>query len=164
MHNYGLENNARTVPKTVLLVDSCVRTLYFTANIVVMIAGGKAQSKIASLANAPVIPKATTSPHMTKGCTRSLLNILNKTDLLILTLSWDMIKPKANKETPEVVPPINCKDSRASGGSGREKAEKIAPTIGASTKGFLNTFSIKSRILVLTSEAPSISRIETVKG
>ena len=29
----------------------------------------------------------------------------------MLTLSWDMIKPKANKDTPEVVPPINCNDS-----------------------------------------------------
>jgi hypothetical protein len=128
----AIENNARTVPKTVLLVDSSVSTLYLTANIVVMIAGGKAQSKIASFANTPVIPKATTSPHMIRGCTTSLLNTLNKTDLLTLTLSWDMIKPKANKDTPEVVPPINCNDSRASAGKGREKPEKMAPIIGAS--------------------------------
>jgi hypothetical protein len=46
---------------------------------------------------------------------------------------------------------------------GRAEAEKIAPIIGASTKGFLNTFSTKNMILVLTSEAPSISRMETVK-
>ena len=71
-----------------------------------------------------------------------------------------MIKPKANRDTPEVVPPINCNDSSASAGMGRAKPEKIAPIIGARTKGFLNTFSTKNRILVLTSEAPSISRID----
>src|SRR6202030_4366046 len=145
----AIENKATTVPKTVLLVDSSLSTLYLTANIVVMIAGGKAQSKIASFANAPVIPKAITTPHMIRGCTTTLLNTLNRTSLLTLTFSWDMIKPKANKDTPEVVPPINCNDSSASAGMGRAKLEKIAPMIGARTKGFLNTVSTKNMILVL---------------
>jgi hypothetical protein len=120
----AIENNARTVPKTVLLVDSNVSTLYLAANIVVMIAGGKTQSKIASFANTPVIPKATTSPHMIRGCTTSLINTLKKTDLLTLILSWDMIKPRANKDTPEVVPPINCNDSRSSAGKGEKNLKK----------------------------------------
>jgi hypothetical protein len=65
-------NNEKTVPKTVLLLDSSLSTLYLAANIVVMIAGGKAHSKIASFANAPVMPKARTAPNMIRGCTKSV--------------------------------------------------------------------------------------------